>query len=106
MNGKIGGIYEGKRQVGGLIDWNLDINLTDGEKDGAKIYRLSTWRVNAGGYWFYKPVTRITVRLFTGIGLSYWEGTGIVDSTTKGFVGVLIHERLSILGSGILEGKP
>lgn len=105
MKGKLGSLHVGRLQVGGILEWNLDLLLTDYSKDTATFYKLAKWKLTAGSYWLFDIPSRITVRLYPDSGKGYWEGKGAVTSQTQKIFDTLIHSSIEIIGEGILEGK-
>ena len=105
MNGKLGSLWVGKTQVGGIRDWNLSIRLIDYGRDVALLHKLSGWNLTASSYWLYDTPKIVVVRLYADHGKGYWEGKGSVTSYTKKLWDALIHENLDITGEGVLEGK-
>ena len=104
MKGKLGSLHNGRLLVGGILDWSLDLLLTDYSKDTATFYKLAKWKLTAQSYWLFDIPNQIIVRLYTE-GKGYWEGKGVVTSNTQKLFDTLIHEPIEIIGEGILEGK-
>ena len=105
MNGKLGSLHNGILQLGGILDWSLDLILADTVKDTATVYKLAKWKLTAQAYWLYDIPSRVTVRLYPDNGKGYWEGVGMVTSSYQKLFDTLIHEEMQIIGEGILEGK-
>ncbi len=105
MDGKLGSLHIGKLQIGGLLDWKLDLVLADSNRQSEAIYKLSKWKINAQGYWLFDIPKRVIIRLYPDIGKGYWEGKGEVTSQTKQLWDTLIYEPIEIIGEGELEGK-
>lgn len=105
MKGKLGSLHNGRLQVGGVLDWSLDLILADSIRDTAKTYKLSKWRLTASSYWLFDVQERITIRLYPDSGKGYWEGTGHIASQTSRVMDTLIHAQIEIIGEGVLEGK-
>ena len=103
MRGKLGSLHTGKLQIGGLLDWSLDLNLVEIQREPST-YKLAKWKVIAQSYWLFDISDKVIVRLYTE-GRGYWEGKGIITSQTKKLFDTLIHKELEIIGEGILEGK-
>jgi hypothetical protein len=106
MNGKLGALFKGKRQVGGFLDWDEITLLNESsDRDGNKVNKFANWTLTAQSYWLFDEVPRpVTVRLYferTG----YWEGTGYIGSVTRKVYDTLIPEQIEIVGEGILEGR-
>ena len=104
MKGKLGSLHNGRLLVGGILDWSLDLILSDYSKDTATFYKLNKWKLTAQGYWLFDIPNQVVVRLYTA-GKGYWEGKGEITSNTQKLMDTLIHEEIIILGEGILEGK-
>jgi len=105
MKGKIGSLHIGRLQIGGILDWSLNLMLRDYSKDTATFYKLAKWKLTAQSYWLFDIPDKVIVRLYPDHGEGYWEGKGIVTSQTKKLFDVLIPEPIEIIGEGILEGK-
>ena len=105
MNGKLGSLHLGRIQIGGVLDWTLDLTLVDSSRDIASAYKLKKWSITAQSYWLYDIPNIVIVRLYPDKGKGYWEGKGEVKSPTKKLWDTLIHEEINIVGDGILEGK-
>ncbi len=108
MNGRLGAIYIGKKQVGGFLDWRYTPNLTDGQDGNAKTHKLQSWKVTAWAHWVKQkldPGTPVRIRICADAGPAYWEGTGRVMSRLTDTLETLIHIQVEIIGSGELEGK-
>ncbi len=105
MNGKLGSLWNGRLQVGGILDYSLDLILADSVKDAATVYKLSKWKLTAQAYWLFDIPNKVTVRLYPDSGKGYWEGTGAVTSSPQKLFDTLIHESIEFIGEGILEGK-
>ena len=103
MNGRLGSLHVGRIQVGGFLDWKLDLILADSNRQAETIYKLDKWKLTAESYWMFDIPRKVIVRLYTGKG--YWEGSGVVTSQTKQLFDVLIPEPIEIIGEGVLEGK-
>ena len=103
MKGRLGSLHKGRLQVGGMLDWELDLLLTDYSKDTATYYKLAKWKLTAQSYWLFDIPAKVTVRLYGGNG--YWEGIGVVTSDFQKLFDILIHHPIEIIGEGILEGK-
>ena len=105
MKGKIGSLHNGRLQVGGILDWELDLILADSVKDTATYYKLAKWKLTAQAYWLFDVSDKIVIRLYPNSGKGYWEGAGHITSQTQKILDVLIHSPIEIIGEGILEGK-
>ena len=105
MNGKLGSLHVGRLQVGGVLEWSLDLMLTDYTKDTATFYKLAKWKLTAQAYWLFDVVNQVVVRLYPDSGKGYWEGKGMVISNPQKLFDTLIHEEIQIVGETILEGK-
>lgn len=105
MNGKLGSLHVGKIQIGGILDWRLDLTLADSARDATTFYKLSKWKLTADSYWLFDIPDKVIMRLYPNNGKGYWEGRAVVTSQTKKLFDVLIHEPIELIGEGILEGK-
>ena len=105
MEGKLGSIWVGRNQVGGILHWKLDLILADTARDASTFYKLSKWKLTADSYWLFDIPRKVLVRLYPDSGKGYWEGTGVVTSQTKQLFDVLIPDSIEIIGEGVLEGK-
>ena len=103
MEGKLGSIHVGKLCIGGFIDWQLDMILTE-VKGEPSTYKLAKWKLTADSYWLLDIPSKVVVKLYSE-GKGYWEGKGIVTSPVKHLWDTLLHEPIEITGEGILEGK-
>ena len=104
MKGRLGSLHYGDLQIGGILEWSVEMLLTDHAKDATTFHKLAKWTLTAQSYWLFDIPGKVTVRLYSD-GKGYWEGTGAVVSNTKKLFDTLIHEDLEITGEGILEGK-
>ncbi len=104
MKGKLGSLHNGRLLIGGILDYSLDLILTDYSKDTATFYKLAKWKLTAQSYWLFDIPNKVIVRLYSE-GKGYWEGKGIVTSNPRKLFDTLIHEPIEIIGEGILEGK-
>ena len=105
MNGKLGSLHNGRLQLGGILDYSLDLILADSVKDTATVYKLAKWKLTAQSYWLYDVPGRIVIRLYPDSGKGYWEGTGEVVSRYQKLFDTLIHEPIEFIGEGVMEGK-
>lgn len=106
MEGKLGSLHVGRLQIGGILDYSLDLILTDYSKDTATFYKLAKWKLIAQSYWLFDvPNGQIVIRLYPDRGKGFWEGKGMVTSNPQKLFDTLIHEEIQIIGEGILEGK-
>lgn len=108
MNGKLGAIYIGKRQVGGFLDWDVKLNLKEGDEDGNRTVKPYAWKVTARAHWLSRildPGDEVRLKLCSDAGTGYWECTGMIDCTLTKTMETLIHTFLDVIGSGELEGK-
>ena len=105
MDGRLGSLHLGKLQVGGILNWRLDLTLADTARDATTYYKLSKWKLTAESYWLFDIPRKVNVRLYSDNGKGYWEGVGNVTSQTKQLWDTLIHESIEIMGEGILEGR-
>ena len=105
MKGRLGSLHNGILQIGGILDWSLDITLADSVRDASIFYKLAGWKVTAQSYWLFDvPNGPIIIRLYPDVGTGYWQGEGIVGYPQKIF-DTLIHAQIELIGSGVLEGK-
>jgi len=105
MNGRLGGLFLNGKQIGGFLDWNLDVTLSSHIEDKAKGFKLSRWQVTARSYWLDRPVSEVEVRLFSDNTKAYWRGQGRIDSPTKNIYGELIQEEFIVIGRGVLNAS-
>ena len=105
MKGRLGSLHVGILQVGGILNWRLDLILADSAKDATIFYKLAKWKLTAQAYWLFDIPDKVVVKLHPDNGKGYWEGRGIVTSQTKKLFDTLIHEPIEIIGEGVLEGK-
>ena len=106
MQGKIGSLWTGRLQLGGILDYSLDLILADSVKDTATVYKLAKWKLTAQSYWLFDiPPARVVIRLYPDTGKGYWEGIGIISSKYQKLLDVLIHESIEFIGEGVMEGK-
>ena len=104
MKGKIGSLHKGILQIGGILDWSLDLVLADYTKDTDTYYKLSKWKLTAQNYWLFDIPDKIVIRLYSE-GKGYWEGEGHISSQYSKIFDTLIHSPIEIVGEGILIGK-
>lgn len=106
MNGKLGSLHSGRLQIGGILDWALDLTLADSNRDATTFYKLSKWKLTASNYWLFDiPPHQIVVRLYPDSSKGYWEGKGSIISSPQKLFDVLIPSPIEIIGEGVLEGK-
>ena len=105
MNGKLGSLWLGRNQIGGILSWSLDLLLTDYSKGTATFYKLAKWKLTAQSYWLFDIPNKVVVRLYPDSGKGYWEGVGHVTSNPQKLFDTLIYESIEIMGEGILEGR-
>lgn len=103
--GKLGSLHVGKLQIGGILDWRLDLVLSDSARDATTYYKLSKWKLIAESYWLFDIPRKVIVRLYSDSGKGYWEGKGNVTPPTKQLWDTLVHEPIEIVGEEVLEGK-
>ncbi len=104
MKGKLGGLFSGDQQVGGIFDWEFEVIFTetsDGEHH--KVYKFAKWILTAPSYWLFKETSNVIVRLYHGD--RYWEGEGNIISTPSKIYDTMIHEQIEIVGEGQLVDK-
>lgn len=108
MNGKLGAIYVDGRQIGGFLDWHVEIHLVDGVKNDSKTHRLQSWKVIAWAHWLTSRLdagTKVDLKLCSDAGNAYWEATGKIANQLTSSFHMLVHTRLEVLGNGELEAK-
>lgn len=108
MEGRLGAIYVGKRQVGGFLDWHVKLNLTDGTDGANATHKLQSWRVIAWAHWLFnllEPGAKVRLKLCANAGKAYWEGIGRVSCQPARTVDTLVHARVEFIGSGELKAK-
>jgi len=105
MNGRLGSLHTGKLQIGGILNWRLDLTLADSAKDATTIYKLSKWKLTADSYWLFDIPNKVIVRLYPDYGKGYWEGKGVITSQIRKLFDTLIPEPIEIIGEDVLESK-
>ncbi len=108
MNGKLGAIYIGNKQVGGFLDWRVVMNLSDGVKNSDRTHKLQSWRLTGWAHWISRRIevgAEVRVRLCSDSGEAYWEGKGRLTSRLTDTLETLVHIQIEIVGSGKLEGS-
>jgi len=108
VEGRLGAIYIGNRQVGGFLDWHVKMNLTSGVDGNDATHKLQSWKVVAGSHWLTRLLeigTDVRLKLCSDAGLAYWEGTGKIASQLTNTLEMLIHVRLEVIGAGEIEAK-
>ena len=108
MEGKLGAIYIGSRQVGGFLDWHVKVNLTDGVKGDARTHKLQSWKVVSWAHWLTQPLapdTEVRLKLCSDAGNAYWECQGKVASQPTSSLHMLVHAPLDFIGNGEFEAK-
>lgn len=103
MKGRLGGLFSGEQQVGGILDWEFEPLFIEGSDGKVKTFKFEKWRLTAPSYWLFGEVDTVTVRLYHGN--RYWEGEGSITSKPKQVYDCLIHEQLEIVGEGQLVEK-
>ena len=103
MKGELCGLFQGDRQVGGGLAWDLDILMTDVSDSDNVRYKFAKWVLTALSYWLFENADTVTVRLYNEKG--YWEGEGQITSPKPAKFDKMIHLPLSIVGEGTLEEK-
>jgi len=94
----------GRTQIGGVLDWDVEVILASSIKDSETHYKMAKWRLMADGYWLFEVPERVVIKLYSD-GKGYWEGKGLVTSQCRKVFDTLIHEPFEIVGEGVLEGK-
>ncbi len=108
MNGRLGAIYIGGKQVGGFLDWQVRLNMADGVKDNDRTQKVQSWRVTAWSHWLTRLLelnAKVTIKLCADEGSAYWEGAGRIASKLTATMGTLTHTQFEVIGAGVLEGK-
>jgi len=60
MEGQIGILYQKGKQIGGLFDWSIHVNIAHAAKDKWIVRKLAQKQATALGYWLLaKPETDI-----------------------------------------------
>jgi len=108
MNGKLGALFIGRKQVGGFLDWTLRLNMADGVDDGDMTHNLHSWRVTAWAHWVSRIIdvgSDIRIMLCADAGPAYWLGKGKLTTRPTNSIGTLTHVQIEIIGSGELIAK-
>lgn len=108
MEGRLGAIYIGKRQVGGFLDWHVKLNIVGNILGDDATNKLQSWKVVAWAHWLFSLLevdTKVRIQLCCSAGNAYWEGIGKVSRQPTRTVGTLIHTRIEFIGNGELEAK-
>jgi len=103
MEGKLGGLFQGNEQIGGFIDWEFGLILTDTPYDEIR-YKFAKWRLDAKSYWLFTEPDIVTVRLYHATN-RYWEGEGRIITRLQDAFDTMIHEKIEIIGEGTLEER-
>ncbi len=104
MEGKIGGLFSGGQQVGGILDWTFEVMFAkSSDGDHHKVYKFAKWMLTAPSYWLFEKTKGVIVRLYHGD--RYWEGEGDIISTPSMVYDTMILEPIEIMGEGQLEDK-
>ena len=96
MEGKLGGLFSGDQQVGGILDWKFEVIFTESSDGMAKKYKFVKWILTAPSYWLFQETNNIVVRLYQGD--RYWEGEGNIISTPSKVYDTMIYEGIEIIG--------
>ncbi len=109
MEGKLGALYIGKRQVGGFEDWNLKLNIADGrDSDNNKTVKMQSWKLSSFSYWLFRalnPGDKVRLMLCADAGNVYWEASAVIACRLSSVLSTLVHTRLEITGSGELIAR-
>jgi hypothetical protein len=103
MEGKIGGLFSGTEQVGGILDWKFEPIFADSSDGINKNYKFVKWTLTAPTYWLFWETGAVTVRLY--FGKRYWEGEGNITILPRKVYDTMVHEKIEIVGEGTLVGK-
>lgn len=80
MNGELGVLSIDGKQVGGFLDWEMDINLREVSASSSKQYKLVGWKARAFQFWMLEiPNTNVMDALF----YFYRKGQLIQASSNK-----------------------
>jgi len=108
MEGKLGALFIGRRQVGGFKDWDFRLNMATGnDRDGFTVREVKTWKLTSWEYWLFSPLpvdTEVTLKLVPGDGNAYWTGQGKNAARVTEVLNTLVHSRLEIIGTEELVG--
>ena len=104
LKGKLGSLHLEGEQVGGILDWEVTPLVNEFAQAGDLIHKVVKWKLTAPSYWLFATTDSVSIKLYLE-GKGYLEGTGIITSNTQKLMDTLIHEEITILGEGILEGK-
>lgn len=107
MNGRLGALYIGEKQVGGFLDWRYAPNLITSIDDGDQTQKVQSWKITAWAHWVRReilPGTAVRIRLCADAGKAYWEAKGVLASAPTKMIETLVHLQIEILGSGELTG--
>jgi len=108
VNGRLGAIYIGSKQVGGFIDWYVKMNLADGVQGDDRTHKLQSWSIRTWGHWLIRllePGTKVRLKLCADAGMAYWEADGAVASPSTKSLNMLVHAPLDFIGNGELKAK-
>ena len=104
MEGKLGGLFSGDEQIGGLLDWKFEVIFAQfPDANQHIVYKFSKWILTASSYWLFKEVNCVTVRLYSGD--RYWEGEGNINSIPSKVYDTMIHKPIEIVGETQLVEK-
>ena len=106
MEGKLGAIYIGEKQVGGFLDWRVKLNIAEGVRDEATTRKFKGWKVTAWAQWLFKPLNvgdEVKLKLCADAGPVFWCGTGRIANRLTANLNMLVHAQLEVLGNGELE---
>lgn len=108
MNGRLGAIYIADQQVGGFLDWQAKLTLTNGADGNDRTHKLRSWTVLSRVHWLFVKLNtddKVQVRLYADVGFAYWEGTGRVTNQPTTILDTFIRDQVEIIGDGELEAK-
>ena len=106
MNGRLGALYIGKKQVGGFLDWSYRPNLVTGQEGEDRTVKLQSWKVVAWAHWVKQqllPGDAVRIKICADAGPAYWEADCKIASTPSRTLETLVHIQFELIGSGELE---
>ena len=100
MEGRLGGLFKNGNQIGGLLDWELELLLADTADNGSAVYKFAKWKLTSPSYWLFEEPDIVIVRLY--VGKMYWTGDGNIITRVQDVYDTMIHEQIEIIGEGSL----